>query len=127
MRTAVLIVAVIGSAFTVVVGSFSGSMLAMVGCAASRLGATHAGADATAAGSSILYFALLQSILGIVAGIHANKALGRGRKATTGGILLLACSAISLGAGVFTFLTGGLLHLIAGILAMVAKPKRATG
>ncbi len=126
MRTAILTVAVLGSAFSIAIGTFSGSFFSMVGCAASHLGAPQAGADATAAGSSIFLFTGLQSILGVVGGIHANKALARGKEGRIGGFLLLACSALSLGAGIFTFLTGGLLHLVAGVMALLARPKKVS-
>jgi hypothetical protein len=127
MRTAVLILAVLGSAFAITIGALSGSLLSMVGCAASHMGAPQAGADATAAGSSILVFAGLQSILGVAGGIQANKALARGEAGRLGGFLLLLCSVLSVGAGLFTLLTGGLLHLLAGVMALVAKPEPSTG
>ncbi len=64
-----------------------------------------------------------QGILGLIGSIVAFIALGKGNKATIGGVLILVAVVVSLWAGNFPSIgLSNVLHLIAGILAFVAVP-----
>jgi hypothetical protein len=76
----------------------------------------------------------LQGILGLIGGIMAFSALGKGGVAKTGGIMLLAGVLIAIIMGIVAggdavgsiigiVIMGGELHLLGGVLALVAKPK----
>jgi hypothetical protein len=69
-------------------------------------------------------FASAQAILGLIGSIMAFIALGKGNKATIGGVLILMAVVISLWAGNFpSYGPSNLLHLIACIMAFVAAPE----
>ena len=71
-------------------------------------------------------FAGAQGILGLIGTIMAFIALGKGNKATIGGVLILVAVVVSLWAGNFPSIgLSNVLHLIAGILAFVAAPAAA--
>ena len=68
-------------------------------------------------------FAGAQGILGLIGCIMAFIALGKGDKATIGGVLILAAVVISLWAGSFPSIgISNILQLVAGILAFIAAP-----
>ena len=67
-----------------------------------------------------------QGILGLIGSIMAFIALGKGNKATIGGVLILVAVVVSLWAGNFPSIgLSNVLQLIAGILAFVAAPAAA--
>jgi hypothetical protein len=86
-----------------------------------------AGADEAASDlGNVAMFASVQGILGLIGSIMAFIALGKGNKATTGGVLILVAVVASLWAGGFPSIgVSNALHLIAGILAFVAAPAAA--
>jgi len=68
-------------------------------------------------------FAGAQGILGLIGTIMAFIALGKGNKATIGGVLILGAVVISLWAGNFPSIgPSNVLQLVAGVLAFVAAP-----
>jgi|TARA_B100001971_G_scaffold203273_1_gene217945 hypothetical protein len=78
----------------------------------------------------------LQGLLGLIGGIMAFSKLGKGADAKVGGIMLLAGVLIAIILGIVAggdavgtiigiIIMGGELHLLAAILALVAKPKGA--
>jgi hypothetical protein len=84
-----------------------------------------AGADeAASAIGNVAMFAGAQGILGLIGCIMAFIALGKGNKATIGGVLLLGAVVISLWAGIEFPSIGisNILQLVAGILAFIAAP-----
>ena len=83
-----------------------------------------AGADeAASAIGNVAMFAGAQGILGLIGTIMAFIALGKGNKATIGGVLILGAVVISLWAGNFPSIgISNILQLVAGILAFVAAP-----
>ena len=84
-----------------------------------------AGADeAAAVAGNVAMFAGAQGILGLIGCIMAFIALGKGNKATIGGVLLLGAVVISLWAGIEFPSIGisNILQLVAGILAFIAAP-----
>ena len=145
MRVAILIVAILGSLL-----AFGTAACATL-CAASASGLselaadfeTETGGDSEAssglgdAASSAMMAAVgsgLQGILGLIGGIMAFSALGKGGVAKTGGIMLLAGVLIAIIMGIVAggdavgsiigiVIMGGELHLLGAILALVAKPK----
>lgn len=75
---------------------------------------------------NVAMFASAQGILGLIGSIMAFIALGKGNKATIGGVLILVAVVVSLWAGNFPSIgLSNVLHLIAGILAFVAAPTAA--
>ena len=84
-----------------------------------------AGADeAASVFGNVAMFASAQAILGLIGSIMAFIALGKGNKATIGGVLILMAVVISLWAGNFpSYGPSNLLHLIACIMAFVAAPE----
>tara|TARA_B100001013_G_scaffold27375_1_gene15040 strand:- start:424 stop:849 length:426 start_codon:yes stop_codon:yes gene_type:complete len=83
-----------------------------------------AGADEAASTmGNVAMFAGAQGILGLIGCIMAFIALGKGNKATIGGVLILAAVVISLWAGSFPSIgISNILQLVAGILAFIAAP-----
>ncbi|MEC7811471.1 MAG: hypothetical protein VX598_01585 [Verrucomicrobiota bacterium] len=83
-----------------------------------------AGADEAASTmGNVAMFAGAQGILGLIGCIMAFIALGKGDKATIGGVLILAAVVISLWAGSFPSIgISNILQLVAGILAFIAAP-----
>jgi hypothetical protein len=83
-----------------------------------------AGADeAASAIGNVAMFAGAQGILGLIGTIMAFIALGKGNKATIGGVLILGAVVISLWAGNFPSIgISNILQLVAGILAFIAAP-----
>ena len=83
-----------------------------------------AGADeAAAVAGNLAVFAGAQGILGLIGTIMAFIALGKGNKATIGGVLILGAVVISLWAGNFPSIgISNILQLVAGILAFIAAP-----
>ena len=83
-----------------------------------------AGADeAVAVAGNLAMFAGAQGILGLIGTIMAFIALGKGNKATIGGVLILGAVVISLWAGNFPSIgISNILQLVAGILAFIAAP-----
>ena len=142
MRVAILIVAILGSLLAfgtagcaiLCAGAASGlSEMAAEGGGegAAELGSAAGSAMMAAVGSG------LQGILGLVGGIMAFSALGKGGVAKTGGILLLVGVLLAIimgavaggdvvGSIIGIVIMGGELHLLGGILALVAKPKGAS-
>lgn len=86
-----------------------------------------AGAGEAASGlGNVAMLAGAQGILGLIGSIMAFIALGKGNKATIGGVLILVAVVVSLWAGNFPSIgLSNVLHLIAGILAFVAAPAAA--
>ena len=80
--------------------------------------------EAASAVGNVAMLAGAQGILGLIGSIMAFIALGKGNKATIGGVLLLGAVVISLWAGIEFPSIGisNILQLIAGILAFVAAP-----
>jgi hypothetical protein len=144
MRVAILIVAILGSllAFgsaacaTICAASASG-LEGMAAEMESELGGEQGSEELGSAASSAMLTAVgfgLQGILGLVGGIMAFSALGKGGVAKTGGIILLAGVVIAMimgavaggdvvGVIIGIIIMGGELHLLGAILALVAKPK----
>ena len=144
MRVAILIVAILGSLLAfgtagcaILCASAASGLSEMAaesgggGEAASELGSAAGSAMMAAVGSG------LQGILGLVGGIMAFSALGNGGVAKTGGILLLVGVLLAIimgavaggdvvGSIIGIVIMGGELHLLGGILALVAKPKGAS-
>ena len=89
-------------------------------------GSTEAYETASSAGN-VAMLAGAQGILGLIGSIVAFIALGKGNKATIGGVLLLGAVVISLWAGIKFPSIGmsNILQLIAGIFAFVAAPQTA--
>jgi hypothetical protein len=83
-----------------------------------------AGADeAAVVAGNLAVFAGAQGILGLIGTIMAFIALGKGNKATIGGVLILGAVVISLWAGNFPSIgPSNILQLVAGILAFIAAP-----
>jgi hypothetical protein len=82
--------------------------------------------DAAVVAGNLAMFAGAQGILGLIGTIMAFIALGKGNKATIGGVLILVAVVVSLWAGNFPSIgLSNVLHLIAGILAFVAAPAAA--
>ena len=84
-----------------------------------------AGADeAASAVGNVAMLAGAQGILGLIGTIMAFIALGKGNKATIGGVLLLGAVVISLWAGIEFPSIGisNILQLVVGILAFIAAP-----
>ena len=85
-------------------------------------GLSEMGGSVSALGN-IALFAGIQGVLGLIGCIMAFIALGKGNKATIGGVLLLVAVVISLWAGEFPSIgISNILHLLAGIFAFVAAP-----
>ncbi len=124
MRTAILVLAIIGSVLAFAVGACTGACFSGIGDAAKELGNASAASEANEAGAGFLLVAMLQAILGIMGGIMSFGALGSGKKAKKGGIVILVAAATSI-TNTMVFFTAGLLHAIAGILALIAKPDGA--
>jgi len=79
--------------------------------------------EASSSIGNVAMFAIIQGILGLIGSIMAFAALGKGDKATIGGVLILVAVVASLWAGIFPSIgISNALHLIAGILAFVAVP-----
>jgi hypothetical protein len=88
-------------------------------------GLADAGEAASTVGN-VAMFAGAQGILGLIGSIMAFIALGKGNKATIGGVLILMAVVVSLWAGNFPSIgLSNVLQLIAGILAFVAAPAAA--
>ena len=144
MRVAILIVAILGSLLAF--GSAACATICAAGASglesmAAEMEAEHGGNAGTeelgSAASSAMMTAVgfgLQGILGLIGGIMAFSALGKGGVAKTGGIMLLAGVLIAIIMGIVAggdavgsiigiVIMGGELHLLGAILALVAKPK----
>jgi hypothetical protein len=118
MRIAILILGILGSFVALGVGACSGA------CAAGLGGAAGNASEGQQLGNNLVMWALLQFVLGLVGAILAFRALGRQERAKKGAIVLAVATAFSV-TNTFSFLTAGLLHVIAAILAFVAKPTTA--
>ena len=143
MRVAILILGILGSLV-----AFGSAACATI-CAASMGGLSEMAAEGggggeaaselgSAAGSAMLGAVGfgLQGLLGLIGGIMAFSKLGKGGDAKVGGIMLLAGVLIAIILGIVAgggavdiiigvIIMGGELHLLAAILALVAKPKGA--
>ena len=150
MRVAILVLGLIGSIMALALGACAGACAGVVGGMGEAIeqGVTEAaeesgeglteeqkaelqegfaGADEAASTmGNVAMFAGAQGILGLIGCIMAFIALGKGNKATIGGVLILAAVVISLWAGSFpSYGPSNLLHLIACIMAFVAAPAAA--
>ena len=142
MRVAILIVAILGSLLAF---GTAGCAILCAGAASglsdiAAEGGGEGAAELGSAASSIMMAAVgsgLQGLLGLIGGIMVFSALGKGGVAKTGGIMLLAGVLIAIIMGVVAggdavgtvigiVIMGGELHLLGGILALVAKPKGAS-
>ena len=148
MRVAILVLGLIGSIMALALGACAGACAGVVGGMGEAIeqGVTEAaeesgeglteeqkaelqegfaGADEAASTmGNVAMFAGAQGILGLIGCIMAFIALGKGNKATIGGVLILAAVVISLWAGNFpSYGPSNLLHLIACIMAFVAAPE----
>ena len=152
MRVAILVLGLIGSILALAVGACAGACAGALGGMGEAIeqGVTEAaeqseegglteeqkaelqkglseldaGADeAASAIGNVAMFALAQGILGLIGCIMAFIALGKGNKATIGGVLLLGAVVMSLWAGNFPSIgISNILQLVAGILAFIAAP-----
>ncbi|MEO1863338.1 MAG: hypothetical protein ABGY13_09665 [Verrucomicrobiia bacterium] len=152
MRVAILVLGIIGSVMALAFGACAGACAGALGGMGEAIeqGVTEvaeqseegglteeqkaelqeglaefdAGADEVAAAAgNVAMFASAQGILGLIGSIMAFIALGKGNKATIGGVLILVAVVVSLWAGNFPSIgLSNVLHLIAGILAFVAVP-----
>ena len=154
MRVAILVLGLIGSIMALALGACAGACAGVVGGMGEAIeqGVTEAaeesgeglteeqkaelqeglaefdaGADEVAAAAgNVAMFASAQGILGLIGSIMAFIALGKGNKATIGGVLILVAVVISLWAGSFpSYGPSSLLHLIACIMAFVTAPAAA--
>ena len=145
MRVAILIVAILGSllafgsaACATICAAGASGLESMASEMESELGGGDQGSEELgSAASSAMMTAVgfgLQGILGLIGGIMAFSALGKGGVAKTGGIMLLAGVLIAIIMGIVAggdavgsiigiVIMGGELHLLGAILALVAKPK----
>ena len=125
MRIGVLVLAILGSLIALALGACTGACVSTLG------GVFGTTAEGMAAGATLMMCGVIQSVLGLVGGVMVFRALGAGGKAKVGSILLFVGAAVSLIPGsALPVLTGGTLHLIAGIMALVAKgggPAAAAG
>lgn len=148
MRVALLILGIIGSLLAITFGACAGACAGALGGIGEAVeqGVTEvaeqseegglteeqkaelqegfAGADEAASTmGNVAMFAGAQGILGLIGCIMAFIALGKGNKATIGGVLILAAVVISLWAGSFPSIgISNILQLVAGILAFIAAP-----
>ena len=152
MRVAILVLGLIGSIMALALGACAGACAGVVGGMGEAIeqGVTEAaeesgeglteeqkaelqenlsefdaGADeAASAVGNVAMLAGAQGILGLIGTIMAFIALGKGNKATIGGVLLLGAVVISLWAGIEFPSIGisNILQLVAGILAFIAAP-----
>ncbi len=147
MRVAILVLGLIGSIMALALGACAGACAGVVGGMGEAIeqGVTEAaeesgeglteeqkaelqegfaGADEAASTmGNVAMFAGAQGILGLIGCIMAFIALGKGNKATIGGVLILAAVVISLWAGSFPSIgISNILQLVAGILAFIAAP-----
>ncbi len=147
MRVAILVLGLIGSIMALALGACAGACAGVVGGMGEAIeqGVTEAaeesgeglteeqkaelqegfaGADEAASTmGNVAMFAGAQGILGLIGCIMAFIALGKGDKATIGGVLILAAVVISLWAGSFPSIgISNILQLVAGILAFIAAP-----
>ena len=147
MRVAILVLGLIGSIMALALGACAGACAGVVGGMGEAIeqGVTEAaeesgeglteeqkaelqegfaGADEAASTmGNVAMFAGAQGILGLIGCIMAFIALGKGNKATIGGVLILAAVVISLWAGSFPSIgISNILQLVAGIMAFIAAP-----
>ena len=147
MRVAILVLGLIGSIMALALGACAGACAGVVGGMGEAIeqGVTEAaeesgeglteeqkaelqegfaGADEAASTmGNVARFAGAQGILGLIGCIMAFIALGKGNKATIGGVLILAAVVISLWAGSFPSIgISNILQLVAGIMAFIAAP-----
>ena len=148
MRVAILILGIIGSLLAIAFGACAGACAGALGGGGeglstllqeaakesgeemseedkAQLAEMQQGAnEAASAVGNVAMLAGAQGILGLIGSIMAFIALGKGNKATIGGVLLLGAVVISLWAGIEFPSIGisNILQLIAGILAFVAAP-----
>jgi len=153
MRVAIIVLGIIGSVMALAFGACAGACAGALGSEglgavmqqAAEQAAKESGeeiseedkaqlaelqeglADAGEAASGLGNVAMLagaQGILGLIGSIMAFIALGKGNKATIGGVLLLGAVVISLWAGIEFPSIGisNILQLVTGILAFIAAP-----
>ena len=148
MRVAILVLGLIGSIMALALGACAGACAGVMGGVGEAIeqGVTEAaeqseegglteeqkaelqeglaGADdAAVVAGNLAMFAGAQGILGLIGTIMAFIALGKGNKATIGGVLILGAVVISLWAGNFPSIgPSNVLQLVAGILAFIAAP-----
>ena len=150
MRVAILVLGLIGSILALAVGACAGACAGALGGMGEAIeqGVTEAaeqsgegltdedkaglaelqeglaGADEAASTiGNVAMFAGAQGILGLIGCIMAFIALGKGNKATIGGVLLLGAVVMSLWAGNFPSIgISNILQLVAGIMAFIAAP-----
>ena len=151
MKVAILVLGLIGSIMALALGACAGACAGVMGGVGEAIeqGVTEAaeesgeglteeqkaelqeglseldaGADeAAAVAGNLAMFAGAQGILGLIGTIMAFIALGKGNKATIGGVLILGAVVISLWAGNFPSIgPSNILQLVAGILAFIAAP-----
>ncbi len=113
MKTAILVLSIIGTVLAFAVGACSGACM-------SGLGEMAGDSSSIDMGTNLVLWAILESILGLTGGIMAFRQFGEDKK---GGIALLVAAAISIH-NTMQFLTSGVLFAIAGILSLVASKKK---
>lgn len=119
MKTAVMVLAIIGSVLALAVGACSGVCMSGLGEMAND------GGEGASKGGSLMLFGIIQAVLGLVVGIKASGKMGRNEvlsKFEKFG--LLAAGALSI-SNTFTFITAGVCHFIAGGMAAMYKPEAA--
>ena len=118
MKNAVLILAILGSILALALGACAGVCLSGLGEMAKDGGK---GADQ---GSQLLLMAILQSVLGLVVGVMSYNKMSKGGKTSLFEKLgLFVAGALSI-TNTFVFITGGVCHIIAGILVCMYKPNK---
>lgn len=120
MRVSILILAIIGSILAIGIGACSGACLSGLGDMAED------GGEGAAMGGELFAFAIGQAIFGLVGGISSYNALGRNeRPGWLGKLGLLIGGGMSI-TNTFVFMTAGACHLIAALLAFIAKPQQSS-
>ena len=117
MRVPMLVLGIIGSMLAILFGAIAGLLSAA---------ALDAGDEVASAVVNMAMISGAQGIIGLIGSVMAFIALGKGNKATIGGVLLLVAVVISLWSG-FEFPSIGFsnaLQLFAGILAFIEGAKQ---
>ena len=122
MRTAILVLVIIGVVMSFGVGSCTGVFMSGVGDMATHFGDSQTGSEANEMGASMFFWALFQAAIGLIGGIIAFKSFDVKKKARMAGILLLIAVALSIH-NIFQFFTSGLLFLIPAIMVLVSGGK----
>lgn len=122
MRTAILVLAIVGVVMSFGVGACTGVCMSGLGDLSSNLGDSESASEANELGASMFLWALLQAVIGLIGGIIGFKSFNVKKKARLSGILLLIAAAISIH-NTMQFFTSGLFFLIPAILVFVSGGK----